>query len=156
MAELTPSCKYGWGGLGCRGAGDPGRPEQHHGAVIAAPADGDNDLTLHTLRGALALLCATLAFSAHAAGPAGNAADYGAPAAPSAATRSITVDSTTRHINVMRGETVTIIRDGQRFSWQVDTYSNRTRFALAEIAPEGMMVDGVIVYVAANPLYAGN
>lgn len=120
------------------------------------PADGDNDLTLHILRGALALLCAAAAFNAHAAGPAGNAADYGAPAPHSAAARSITIDSNTRHINVTRGETITIIRDGQRFTWQVDTYSNRTRFALAEIAPEAMKADGVMVYVAANPLYAGN
>lgn len=106
-------------------------------------------------RSALAVLCATLAFNAHAAGPSGSAADYGVPAATTAADRSITIDNTTRHINVTRGETVTIIRDGQRFTWQVDTYSNRSVFALAEIAPKSMQVDGIKVYVASNPLYAG-
>lgn len=106
-------------------------------------------------RSALAVLCATLAFNAHAAGPSGSAADYGVPAAATAADRSITIDHATRHINVTRGETVTIIRDGQRFTWQVDTYSNRSVFALAEIAPKSMQVDGIKVYVAGNPLYAG-
>jgi len=136
-------------------AGDPGQPDQHNGAVTATPADGDTDLTLSIPRSALAALCATLAFNAQAAGPSGSAADYGVPAAASAAERSITIDNTTRHINVTRGETVTIVRDGQRFTWQVDTYSNRSMFALAEIAPATMQAGGIKVYVAGNPLYAG-
>ncbi|KAB8041212.1 CzcE family metal-binding protein [Janthinobacterium aquaticum] len=106
-------------------------------------------------RSALAVLCATFAFNAQAAGPSGSAADYGVPATHSAAARSITIDSSTRHINVTRGETITIVRDGQRFTWQVDTYSNRSVFALAEIAPKSMQADGIKVYIAGNPLYAG-
>lgn len=111
---------------------------------------------LNTHRSALAILCATLATSAIAAGPTGTAADYGSSAPHAAAQRSIELQPDTRHINVTRGETVTIARAGQRFTWHVQTFNHQTTFALAEIAPKDMAVDGVQVYVAANPLYAGS
>ena len=111
---------------------------------------------LNTHRSALAILCATLATSAIAAGPTGTAADYGNSAPHAAAQRSIELQPDTRHINVTRGETVTIARAGQRFTWHVQTFNHQTTFALAEIAPKDMPVDGVQVYVAANPLYAGS
>lgn len=114
---------------------------------------------LNTHRSALAILCAafaTCATSASAAGPTGTAADYGTPAHHGAAQRSIELQPDTRHINVTRGETVTITRAGQRFTWHVQTFNNRTVFALAEIAPKDMPVDGIAVYVAANPLYTGS
>ncbi|PJJ20311.1 Heavy-metal resistance protein CzcE [Janthinobacterium sp. OK676] len=111
---------------------------------------------LNTHRSALAILCATLATSAIAAGPTGTAADYGSSASHAAAQRSIELQPDTRHINVTRGETVTIARAGQRFTWHVQTFNHQTTFALAEIAPKDMAVDGVQVYVAANPLYAGS
>ncbi|MDN2699713.1 CzcE family metal-binding protein [Janthinobacterium sp. SUN073] len=114
---------------------------------------------LNTHRSALAILCAalaTLATSAIAAGPTGTAADYGSSAPHAAAQRSIELQADTRHLNVTRGETVTIVRAGQRFTWHVQTFSNRTVFALSEIAPKDMPVDGVQVYVAANPLYTGS
>lgn len=111
---------------------------------------------LNTPRSALAILCAALATSAIAAGPTGTAADYGSSAPHGAAQRSIELQPDTRHINVTRGETVTIARAGQRFTWHVQTFGNRTVFALAEIVPKDMPVDGIQVYVAANPLYAGS
>lgn len=110
----------------------------------------------NTYRSALAILCAILATSAIAAGPTGTAADYGTPAHHGAAQRSIDLQPGTRHINVTRGETVTITRAGQRFTWHVQTFHNKTVFALSEIAPKGMAVDGIQVYVAGNPLYAGS
>lgn len=79
---------------------------------------------LNTHRSALAILCAafaTLATSAIAAGPTGTAADYGSSAPHAAAQRSIELQPDTRHINVTRGETVTIARAGQRFTWHVQT-----------------------------------
>lgn len=110
----------------------------------------------HIPRATFALAC-TLAFATvHAAGPAGAAADYGTPAPLTAGQRTITLEPGTRHINVTRGETVTIERAGQRFSWHVDTWGNRTMFLLAEIAPTTMAVDGIKVYVASNPLYSGS
>lgn len=110
----------------------------------------------HIPRASLALAC-TLAFAtAHAAGPTGSAADYGTPAPAAAGQRTIVLEPGTRHINVTRGETVTIEQAGQRFGWHVDTWGNRSVFALAEIAPTTMAVDGIKVYVAGNPLYAGS
>ncbi|WP_426073921.1 CzcE family metal-binding protein [Janthinobacterium sp. DSP2-3-3] len=114
---------------------------------------------LNTHRNALAILCAafaTCATSAIAAGPTGTPADYGSSAPHAAAQRSIDLQPETRHINVTRGEAVTIARAGQRFTWHVQTFNNKTVFALAEIAPKDMPVDGVAVYVAANPQYAGS
>ena len=111
---------------------------------------------LNTHRRALAILCATLATSASAAGPTGTAADYGSSAPHAAAQRSIELQPDTRHINVTRGETVTIARAGQRFTWHVQTFNHQTTFALSDIAPKDMAVDGIQVYVAANPLYAGS
>lgn len=114
---------------------------------------------LNTHRSALAILCAaitTCATSALAAGPTGTAADYGTPAHHGAAQRSIELQADTRHINVTRGETVTIARAGQRFTWHVQTFNHQTTFALSDIAPKDMPVDGIQVYVAANPLYAGS
>ena len=114
---------------------------------------------LNTHRSALAILCAaltTVAAPALAAGPTGTAADYGSSAPHAAAQRSIELQADTRHINVTRGETVTIARAGQRFTWHVQTFHHQTTFALSEIAPQDMPVDGVQVYVAANPLYTGS
>lgn len=113
---------------------------------------------LNTPRSALAILCAaltTVAAPAIAAGPTGTAADYGSSAPHAAAQRSIELQADTRHINVTRGETVTIARAGQRFTWHVQTFNHQTTFALSDIAPKDMPVDGIAVYVAANPLYAG-
>lgn len=111
---------------------------------------------LNTHRSALAILCAMFATSTLAAGPTGTAADYGSTAHHGAAQRTIELQADTRHINVTRGETVTIARAGQRFTWHVQTFSNKTVFALAAIAPQDMPVDGIKVYVAANPQYAGS
>ncbi|MDN2713163.1 CzcE family metal-binding protein [Janthinobacterium sp. SUN118] len=113
-------------------------------------------MMLNTHCSALAILCAALATSAIAAGPTGTAADYGSAAPHAAAQRTITLQDDTRHVNVTRGETVTIVRAGQRFTWHVQTFNHQTRFALAAIAPADMPVDGVLVYVAGNPLYAGS
>lgn len=110
----------------------------------------------HIPRATFALACSLAFAAAHASGPTGSAADYGTPAPAAAAQRTITLQADTRHINVTRGETVTIERAGQRFSWHVDTWGNRTMFLLAEIAPKTMAVDGVKVYVASNPLYSGS
>lgn len=110
----------------------------------------------HISRTSLALVCACAFATAHAAGPTGSAADYGTPAPAAAGQRTIILEPGTRHINVTRGETVTIEQAGQRFSWHVDTWGNRSMFALAEIAPTTMAVGGIKVYVAANPFYAGS
>lgn len=107
---------------------------------------------------AIAALSLSLVFGTHAyaSGPTGTAADYGSAAKHSDATRTITLAPGEKTINVTRGETVTIVVGQQRFSWNVQTFSNTTVFPLAEIAPKEMPADGVLVYVANNPLYTGS
>ncbi|PLY43506.1 hypothetical protein CSZ94_07580 [Janthinobacterium sp. ROICE36] len=134
----------------------PVQAPQQHGALIQRAWLILGEMMLNTHRNALAILCAAFATSALAAGPTGTPADYGSSAPHAAAQRSIDLQPETRHINVTRGETVTIARAGQRFTWHVQTFSNKTVFALSEIAPKDMAVDGVQVYVAANPQYAGS
>lgn len=93
----------------------------------------------------LSLGFATAMSAAHAAGPTGSAA----------AERDISIDAGTKWINVTNGETVRISAGGQSFVYHVDTYPNTTSFALSKIAPAGVQVGDVKVYVASNPLYRG-
>lgn len=101
-------------------------------------------------------LSLALAGNALAADPTDTAADYGSPASQMDATRTITIAPGEKTINVTRGETVTIVVGQQRFSWNVQTFSNATVFALAAIAPKDMPVEGILVYVANDPLYTGS
>ena len=103
----------------------------------------------------LSLGFATAMSAAHAAGPTGSAADYGSVAINAAAERDISIDAGTKWINVTNGETVRISAGGQSFVYHVDTYPNTTSFALSKIAPAGVQVGDVKVYVASNPLYRG-
>jgi Cu/Ag efflux protein CusF len=91
------------------------------------------------------------ATAAHAAGPAGTAADYGNPVA-NATGRVIEVTPQTRYINVIQGEVVTLKMGEQTLTWQVNTYPNVSTFPLARIAPE-TTAGKVKVYVAADPAY---
>ena len=93
--------------------------------------------------------------SAHAAGLTGTAADFGAAVNADAGTRIINIDAGTKYVNVQNGETVQFIVQGQAFTWHFDTFHDETAFKLSKIAPAGVMVDGVEVYVAPNPLYRG-
>jgi hypothetical protein len=91
--------------------------------------------------------------SAHAAGPTGTAADYGTSVAASTDARQITIFPQTKWVNVTDGETVKFDVNGKTFAWNVDTFGRDTSFDLAKIAPTGIQVNGVRVYVAPNPLY---
>lgn len=102
------------------------------------------------------LLSTLLAAGAHAAGPSGTSADFGAAVSGNASHRTITVKPDTKWINVTNGETVTIAAGGKAFSWHVDTFPNRHVFDLAKIAPQDDQAPNVRVYVEPNPLYLGN
>lgn len=80
------------------------------------------------------------------------AAPYGSmtTAAPS---RTITIDGNTRHINVMRFETVALRHgNGEHTVWTFDTLGTAS-FPLSKIVPG---TDGVTVYVGESQLYTGN
>lgn len=112
---------------------------------------------------ALGLTAASLGLRAHAAGAAGTIASavavhaatavYGQAATGAAADKQIALTSDTRWVNVSNGDTVRFTSGGQSFVWHFDTLQDAPTFSLAAIAPAGIDVGAVRVYVAANPLY---
>ncbi|MRX11797.1 CzcE family metal-binding protein [Pseudoduganella sp. FT25W] len=85
----------------------------------------------------------------------GQQAPYGSAAAGAYADRQITIDAGTKWVNVNNGETVAFNVNGKSFTWHFETLHNEERFDLARIAPAGVEVGMVTVYVASNPLYRG-
>lgn len=104
---------------------------------------------------AMLALTALIATGANAIGPSGSTADYGAPASDNAAERTIRLQSGTKYVNVVNGETVKFTVNGKSFSWHVETFRNVTQFDLRKIAPQNMPAANVRVFVAPNPLYIG-
>ena len=93
--------------------------------------------------------------SAHAAGPTGTSSDYGSAVAAQIAHREITLDASSKYINVDNGETVSIYSKGKHFTWNFQTFPGTTNFDLQKIAPADFDAAGVQVFVATNPLYRG-
>ena len=108
-------------------------------------------ITLRTFSIA-AVLLAALSSTAHAAGIKDHA--YGEATNNEAANRSITLSSTTKWVNVADGEVVRFNKDGRSFAWRFSTL-NDAPFDLSAIAPAGLDVKGVRVYVAADPALSG-
>jgi len=98
-----------------------------------------------------ALSSALLASDAGAAGPAGTKADYGAPAVATVADYHLNVNAATKWVNVNNGDTVEFDVGGRNFTWHFDTFQNTTILNLATIAPAGVPVGAVKVFVAMNP-----
>ena len=71
------------------------------------------------------------------------------------ADREITIKPGTKWVNVNNGETVAFSVSGKTFTWHFDTLPAEDQFRLQTIAPEGVDVGAVTVYVASNPLYRG-
>lgn len=101
----------------------------------------------------IALALAMLTAIAANAQPTGQGADYGQTAPEQAAERTVEVTAGTRYVNVVNGQTVKFkVGDGS-FAWHVSTYPNVGAFDLASIAPAGMSVPNVQVYVAPGDGY---
>jgi len=96
---------------------------------------------------------APFAAMAHQAGMHANRA-LGSEAPEQASTRTIVITPASRAINVNNGEVVTLEVGGKSFTWKFDTLRDSDRFALADIAPEGIDTHDLWVYVAPNPIYA--
>lgn len=101
---------------------------------------------------ALGIASASFAAGAQSSVPSAGAR-YGQAAPANATRKEIVVTPDTRWVNVTDGETVRFVVGDQRFTWHVETYPNTTHFSLAAIAPSGVDVRRVTVYVASNPLY---
>ena len=74
----------------------------------------------------------------------------GSPASAQYIDRQIELRPGDDDLNVTRGETVLIKSGGQTFAWKFDTLGTPV-FALSEIAPRNLEVQGVRVYVAEDP-----
>jgi hypothetical protein len=68
-----------------------------------------------------------------------------------AAARAVSIDSSTKYLNVTRLETVQIKAGGKTVTWMFDTLGTAP-FPLSKIISG---TDGVTVYVAENPAYIG-
>lgn len=77
---------------------------------------------------------------------------FGVPAQEKAASRLIKLDGNSKYLNVTRGETVTVVKDGKSFTWQFATF-NTAPFQLGQIAPKDFGTGHEVVYVAEDPRY---
>jgi len=108
------------------------------------------------LNHAALMLSLALAMSSAGAADAPDApARYGRHALVANAEREIVIDASTKWINVTNGETVRFSKDGKSFTWRFDVLGDETSFHLSQIAPADFNVEGVRVFVAANPTYRG-
>lgn len=94
------------------------------------------------------------AHAAQAGEPGGTSADFGSAALAAAPARVINLAASTKYVNVTDGDTVRFVQGDTSFTWHFEIFPSRDVFKLSNIAPATMHVDGVEVYVAANPLYA--
>ena len=110
--------------------------------------------TLHSHLSRLALagafVIAAPAFANHP--PA--SPNLGSPVHDARADRTVTLDSSTKWVNVTGGETVKFVAGGKSFSWSFDTYGTAPVFDLDRIAPAGVLSGSTVkVYVAPDPVY---
>ncbi|MFZ4877724.1 CzcE family metal-binding protein [Janthinobacterium sp. Mn2066] len=115
-------------------------------------------LTLKKLAASAAIAALSsimLAPAAQAQSPTGGPADYGMQVAPDTPARVVNIDATTTYVNVEDGETVKFNVDGKSFVWHFDTYPETFSVKLSRLAPAGIAIKGVTVYIDGNPLYLG-
>ncbi len=91
-----------------------------------------------------------MAADAQAEGPTGGRSDYGGEAPARAADYRISITAATRWVNVNNGDTVQFEAGGKAFTWHFRTFKGTKIFNLALIAPAGMAVGAVRVFVAQN------
>lgn len=100
------------------------------------------------------ILLLPLLIAASAAAADGTPSDYGSPAGASSPGRSIWLDPGARHVNVDDGETVHFLVGDKRIDWNFNIRTREAVFDLQTIAPIGVEVNGVRVWVQPNPLYS--
>ena len=90
-------------------------------------------------------LIASLFVAGATTGYAASDSDYGMAVVSSSA-RTVNVGSSTKNLNVERGEIVTINAGGKSITWKFDTrYQGPSSFPLSKVIPEA---SGVTVYVS--------
>ncbi len=101
---------------------------------------------------ALSIL-ALAAFATSTAGAMPRPMDAGRVVMSDTADRDVAVDVSTRWVNVTNGQTVRFTVGGQRFTFVFDAWPSTDSVPLSAIAPKGVTVPDVRVYIAPNPLY---
>ena len=100
----------------------------------------------------LSLSIATLglagAFAAQAAVPTNLLGDA---TSVTEATRTITINPTTKYVNVTEGDVVKFVANGQEFAFRFDGVPSASAFDLERVAPAGALDHKVMAYVAPNP-----
>jgi hypothetical protein len=112
----------------------------------------ENRMTPLTRTLALSIL-ALAAFATSTAGAMPRPMDAGRVVMSDTADRDVTVDASTRWVNVTNGQTVRFTVGGQRFTFTFDAWPSTDSIPLSAIAPKGVTVPDVRVYIAPNPLY---
>jgi hypothetical protein len=118
-----------------------------HNASI--PTTKENRMTKLTRTLALSIL----ALAAGTAGAMPRPMDAGRVVMSDTADRDVAVDASTRWVNVTNGQTVRFTVGGQHFTYVFDAWPSTDSVPLSAIAPKGVSVPDVRVYIAPNPLY---
>jgi hypothetical protein len=119
------------------------------------PTTKENRMTKLTRTLALSIAtCAVLAAGMASAMPRpSNPMDFGRVVMSDTADRDVAVDASTRWVNVTNGQTVRFTVGGRTFTFAFDAWPSADSVPLSAIAPKGVTVPDVRVYIAANPLY---
>ncbi|SHM42148.1 Heavy-metal resistance protein CzcE [Duganella sacchari] len=81
--------------------------------------------------------------------------EFGMRTAAANADQRITINPSTKWVNVNNGDTVTFDINGKSVTWHFDTLHSEEAFDLSKIAPDAIPAGVVTVYVGSNPLYRG-
>jgi hypothetical protein len=103
----------------------------------------------------LPLLAGAVLAGAHAAPMTNSSADYGRTVDTRAVDKVVKIGAATRWVNVVNGQTVQFEVGDQAFTFAFDTWPGDQSVDLALIAPQGVAVPHVRVYVAPNRRYLG-
>jgi hypothetical protein len=103
----------------------------------------------------LPLIAGAIFTSAHAAPMTNSSADYGQIVAASTVDKEVKIGAATRYVNVVNGQTVQFEVGDQSFSFSFDAWPGDRSVDLALIAPKGMVVPHVRVYVTPDRRYLG-
>ena len=99
------------------------------------------------------LALSILVLAAGTAGAMPRPMDAGRVIMSDTADRDVAVDASTRWVNVTNGQTVRFTVGGRQFTYVFDAWPSTDSVPLSAIAPKGVTVPDVRVYIAPNPLY---
>jgi hypothetical protein len=69
--------------------------------------------------------------------------------------RTVSIDSSTRWVNVNGGETIRFIANGKSFDHRFNSGTHSNVYDLGKIVPVGMLDHSLKVYVSPDPAFAG-